>query len=85
MQTVETINSGINFHCKWTLEGKSEHIVENVYHLVIFQKCIYFCSYYLQTLVNSECCFSKFMKKKLFHFLYDVIQPIAQAKHTMGN
>ena len=26
---------------KWTLESKSEHIVENdIYHLVIFQKCI---------------------------------------------
>ena len=29
---------------KWTLESKSEYIVENnIYHLVIFQKCICFC------------------------------------------
>ena len=29
---------------KWTLESKSEYIVENdAYHLVIFQKCICFC------------------------------------------
>ena len=34
---------------KWTLENKSEYIVENnLYSFVIFPKCICFCWYYLQ-------------------------------------
>ena len=32
-----------SFVWKWTLESKSEYIVENnIYHFVVFQKCICF-------------------------------------------
>ena len=62
---------GLTFQSpKWTLENKSEYIVENnVDHLVIFQKCICFYQYYLQSKFMPELIFSKKLSKFLFsHF-----------------
>ena len=57
---------------KWTLESKSEYIVENnIHHLFIFQKCICFNQYYLKSKFMPESIFSKYLK--LFHlFMNDL-------------
>ena len=53
------INIIFNYIIGLPLESKSEYVAENnIHHLVIFQKCICFCLYYLQSRFMPELSFS---------------------------
>ena len=67
------INIIFNYIIGLPLESKSEYVVENnIHHLVIFQKCICFCLYYLQSRFMPELSFSNLC---IYIYIYILLLP----------